>query len=66
MELTINGKTVNLEGPTTVAAFLAARGLNPKLVVVEHNGEILRRDAFSAVTLQAGDTVEIVQMMAGG
>lgn len=66
MELTINGKSVTLEGPTTIADFLNRRGLNPKTVVVEHNGEILARDRYADVTLRAGDVVEIVQMMAGG
>lgn len=66
MELTINGKRVTLEGPTTIAGFLEARGLNEKMVVVEHNGEIIRREKFVETTLQAGDSVEIVQMMAGG
>jgi sulfur carrier protein len=66
MEFTINGKSVTLERPITVAEFLEARGLNAKMIVVEHNGEILRREAFGDVMLRAGDQVEIVQMMAGG
>ncbi len=66
MELTINGKTVTLEGPITIGAFLQLRGFNAKMIVVEHNGEIVRRELFGEVWLRAGDVVEIVQMMAGG
>ena len=66
MELTINGKSVTLERPLTVREFLDARELNPKMIVVERNGDILRRESFADVTLQAGDILEIVQMMAGG
>jgi len=66
IELTVNGKSVTLDGPMSLADFLAARGLHEKMVVVEHNGEILRRDRFADVLLNVGDEVEIVQMMAGG
>ena len=67
MELTINGKTVILpEEATTLSRFLEAKGLNPLMLVVEYNGEILARDTYDAVQLQPGDVLEIVQMMAGG
>ena len=66
MELTINGKAVTLHSSLTVREFLEARGLNPKMIVVERNGDILRREAFADVMLQSGDVLEIVQMMAGG
>ena len=66
MELTVNGETRQLESSMTVAMFLESHGLNPKMVVVEHNRVILSRDRYEEVTLQAGDELEIVQMMAGG
>ena len=66
IELTVNGKTCALDGPMSIAAFLAARGLHERMVVVEHNQEIVPRSRYGAVMLAAGDEVEIVQMMAGG
>jgi thiamine biosynthesis protein ThiS len=66
IELTVNGKSVTLERPMSVAEFLAARGLQAKMVVVEHNREILPRSRYAEITLAPGDEVEIVQMMAGG
>ena len=65
-QLTVNGKRIPLEQPVTIADFLSARGLHQKTVVVEHNGEIVPRERYGVVALNAGDTVEIVQMMAGG
>ena len=50
----------------TVAAFLASRGLQARMVVVEHNGEIVPRDQYDETALHDGDVLEIVQMMAGG
>jgi thiamine biosynthesis protein ThiS len=50
-----------------VAALLASHGLDPRLVVVEHNRVILRdRSALPATALADGDTVEIVHFVGGG
>ena len=64
--LQINGKRVELDAPTPLLAYLERIGLNPRVVAVEHNGEILDRDAFSSTTLGDGDKVEIVRMVGGG
>jgi sulfur carrier protein len=64
--LRINGKTVQLERPTGLLAYLDQLGVNPRAVAVEHNGTILERSAYESVTLQGGDAVEIVRMVGGG
>jgi sulfur carrier protein len=66
IELTVNGKRRELDRSLTVADYLAQLGINPLIVAVEHNGEILRREKFSESTLQAGDVLEIVRMVGGG
>jgi sulfur carrier protein len=66
MQLMVNGKPREVERPMTLAAFLAALSLHEKMIVVERNGEIVRRERFAETLLEAGDTLEIVQMMAGG
>ncbi len=50
MEVVINGKSE----------------LDPYLVVVELNGKILQKQEYATKKLQDGDTVEIVQFVAGG
>jgi sulfur carrier protein len=65
MTLTINGETRTIEA-ATVSEFLDSIRLPSQLVVVEHNGEIVPRDCYSSQPLRDGDTLEIVQMMAGG
>ena len=40
--------------------------INPRLIAVEYNGQIVRRDGYDAVLLAAGDKVEIVHMVGGG
>jgi thiamine biosynthesis protein ThiS len=64
--LRINGKKVELERATPLLAYLEKLGVNPGAIAVEHNGTILERAAYEAVTLRDGDTVEIVRMVGGG
>jgi thiamine biosynthesis protein ThiS len=64
--LQVNGKSVELERPTALMAYLAKLGVDPRAVAVEHNGTILERATYESITLKEGDTVEIVRMVGGG
>lgn len=64
--LQVNGKQVELEAPTPLLAYLEGLGVSPRAVAVEHNGEIIERDAYPTTTLDDGDAVEIVRMVGGG
>ena len=65
MNLTINGNS-EAGDFTHVTDILQKMDLDPKLVVVELNGNILPREDYAATPLHEGDTVEIVQFVAGG
>lgn len=65
--IVVNGDPREISAGSTVASLLASFELNPRLVVVERNREILRdRDAFARIELAAGDTIEIVHFVGGG
>jgi len=66
ISLEVNGKHVELDGPTPLLAYIDQLGVNPRSIAVEHNGEILERAAYSSITLREGDRVEIVRMVGGG
>lgn len=66
MQLTVNGKPRESAENATILAFLEANEINPLIVAVERNGEIVKRDRWPEVTLQPGDTLEIVRMVGGG
>lgn len=66
ISLEINGKKVELDGPTSLLDYINRLGVDPRAVAVEYNGEILERSAFATVTLQENDRVEIVRMVGGG
>jgi thiamine biosynthesis protein ThiS len=61
-----NGKSIEARLPCTIQEFLIARGLLPRSVVVEHNGEAVAPSEFSKRQLNAGDRLEIVKIVAGG
>jgi thiamine biosynthesis protein ThiS len=61
-----NGRPESVELPCSLAQFLTARGLDPRQVAVERNGEVLFKSAYDSTHLQDGDRLEIVKVVAGG
>ena len=66
MRVMVNGEPRELAPGTTVAGLLQALGVDPRLVTVELNLDILGRDRYPTAVLGEADTVEIVQMVGGG
>lgn len=67
LTLVVNGDRLDAPAGSSLADFLVARSLDPRLVVVEHNRAILRdRNAYHTVRLNDGDTLEIVHFVGGG
>ncbi len=64
--LQVNGKKIELDGPTPLTAYLQTLGVSQRAVAVEHNGMIIERDAYATTTLRDGDVMEIVRMVGGG
>lgn len=65
--LTVNGEPRSMPPGTTVGDLLRALALDPRLIVVERNRDILRnRDAFDTVALADGDVLELVHFVGGG
>lgn len=61
-----NGKPVAAKLPSSIEEFLVAQNLLPRSVVVEHNGNAVAPSEFSHRSLNAGDKLEIVKIVAGG
>jgi thiamine biosynthesis protein ThiS len=61
-----NGKEISAELPCSLEDFLKLQQLRPRSVVVEHNGQAVAPSEFSLRTVQPGDRLEIVQIVAGG
>jgi thiamine biosynthesis protein ThiS len=66
MNLEINGKRREVADGRSIAGLLEDLELDPRLVVVELNRRIVRRDEIDDVALADGDQVEIVHFVGGG
>ncbi len=66
ISITINGETMRVESPCSVAALLEARGLAGKRIAVERNGAIVPRSLHAVTELIDADRLEIVVAVGGG
>jgi len=66
MTLTINGQPRVFDSLATLEDLLAHLGLKQDRVAVEHNGEIVSRNAWPSTPLADGDRLEIVHFVGGG
>jgi len=64
--VTANGRKINAGLPVSLHGFLESQGMLPRSVVVELNGEAVPPSEFSDRELKAGDSMEIVKVVAGG
>ncbi len=62
----LNGKDREIDSGLSVRALVESLDLNPELIVVELNREILSRDCFSEIQISEGDQVELVHFVGGG
>jgi len=66
LKLIVNGEPRSLPGPATLLDLLQDLQLDPQMVVVEHNREIVRRTRLGDTPLNDGDQVELVHFVGGG
>jgi sulfur carrier protein len=64
--LRVNGEERRCPAGLTLAAMLETLGYQPRLVVVEFNGEILPRDRWSTQAVVESDVLEVVTIVGGG
>jgi thiamine biosynthesis protein ThiS len=66
LRIVVNGDEHRVSGPATLLDLLAQLGLDPRMVVVELNREIVRRPRLGETSLSEGDSVELVHFVGGG
>lgn len=66
IQLQVNGEPKTCPANMTLPKFLESLGLNPRLVAVEYNGEILHRQFWETTRMQPDDRLEIVTIVGGG
>jgi len=66
IQVQVNGKEREIQSGLSVHQLVESFDLDPKLIVVELNREILSRDQFDDVQISEGDAVELVHFVGGG
>ena len=66
IQVQVNGKEREVQSGLSVHELVESFDLNPLLIVVELNREILSRDQFKDIHVWEGDAVELVHFVGGG
>ncbi|GJL64660.1 MAG: hypothetical protein NPIRA04_33140 [Nitrospirales bacterium] len=65
MQISINGKPETIEA-STVSDVLKVKEIDPQLVAVELNTEVIEREHMTTTTVKDGDKLEFLFYMGGG
>ncbi|MCL6560117.1 MAG: sulfur carrier protein ThiS [Firmicutes bacterium] len=66
MLVVLNGRKADLPEGITVADLVAQKNLDPEAVIVEHNGELVKKDTWPVLVLKENDRLEILRFVGGG
>ena len=66
IEITVNGRRVELEAPMTLERMLATVEVPENYLAVEVNADVVPRLEYGARMIEAGDEVEVVTLVGGG
>ena len=66
INLVVNGKPREADEDTNLEKYLGTFDVNLRFVAVGYNGEVIKKERFSSITLNNGDTLEIVRPVGGG
>lgn len=66
MTIRLNGEPYDIATPVTISALLAQLNIDPRIVAVEHNVTVVKRQQYDRTIVRDGDEVEIVKFVGGG
>jgi thiamine biosynthesis protein ThiS len=66
MKVLLNGEIRDTGSAGTVAQLVETLGWPAAVLLVEHNGEALRREDWACRPLGEGDRLEVIRIVAGG
>ena len=64
--LQVNGQSQSCLEGTTLPQLLNQLNMDPRLVAVEYNGEILHRQFWETTVIKTDDRLEVVTIVGGG
>jgi thiamine biosynthesis protein ThiS len=66
MKITLNGKEIHFDDTMSVNKLIANLKLDPNVVAIEKNREIVPASEYDQSQISNGDEIEIVQFVGGG
>ncbi len=66
MKVILNGKETDINDHMTIGSLLQSKGINPLMIVVEHNDQIPERKKWGSIVLKDNDHIEVIKIMGGG
>ncbi|MCG8400207.1 MAG: sulfur carrier protein ThiS [Firmicutes bacterium] len=66
MQIVLNGKAVSVQAGLDVAGLVFEKKMDPNLVLVEYNGQVIKKEDWPGVKLKEGDRLELFQLVGGG
>ncbi len=66
IEITVNGRRVEIESEMTVDQVLDTVDVPPNYLAVEVNAEVVPREDFTTHLVGPGDEIEVVTLVGGG
>ncbi len=65
MQVKINGKAEDIQ-EKTILDILRSKNVEPRMVAVEVNTELIEREQYETTFLKEGDEIEFLYFMGGG
>jgi len=66
MTISLNGEKVDVRGAKSVQELIERYQLAPQTILIEHNGLALHRHEWPQRSLNEGDRIELLRVVAGG
>ncbi|WP_182868048.1 sulfur carrier protein ThiS [Stieleria mannarensis] len=66
IEITVNGRRVEIDSEMSVQQLLDTVDVPPNYLAVEINADVVPRETYADTIVRAGDDVEVVTLVGGG
>jgi thiamine biosynthesis protein ThiS len=66
LTIRLNGEPFEIAGPVTISALLTDLKIDPRIVAVEHNVVVVKKQQYETTMIAEGDEIEIVRFVGGG
>ena len=66
ISLIVNGKKISFDDGINIMGLIDNYKLDTKFVAVGHNGDVVKNEHYQSVSLQDGESVDLVKPVGGG